>query len=61
MHPKERLSYLQEAQKIALVDDQCLIPLHFQVDLYAADKKIHFEPRMDGHLWVYDIRMEMGQ
>ena len=61
MHPKERLSYLQAAQKIALVDDQCLIPLHFQVDLYAASKKIHFEPRMDGHLWVYDIKMEMKQ
>ncbi|MEA3419464.1 MAG: ABC transporter substrate-binding protein [Campylobacterota bacterium] len=58
MNPKERLIYLQEAQKNALVDNQCLIPLHFQVDLYAASKKVHFEPRIDGHIWAFDIRME---
>ena len=55
MNRKERLLYLQEAQKTALVDNQCLIPLHFQVDLYAASKKINFEPRIDGQIWIFDI------
>jgi peptide/nickel transport system substrate-binding protein len=44
------------AQKSALVDNQCLIPLHFQVDLYAASKKVYFKPRIDGQIWVFDIK-----
>jgi len=58
MNIKKRLMYLQEAQKVALVDNQCIIPLHFQIDLYAASKKIHFEPRVDGQIWVFDIVKE---
>ena len=56
MNTKERLIYLQKAQKNALVDNQCLIPLHFQVDLYAASKKVDFKPRIDGQIWVFDIK-----
>ncbi|MEA3491048.1 MAG: ABC transporter substrate-binding protein [Campylobacterota bacterium] len=56
MHPEERLKYLQEAQKIALLNNQSVIPLHFQVDLYASNKKIHFEPRVDSHIWAFDIK-----
>jgi peptide/nickel transport system substrate-binding protein len=56
MNTKERLMYLQKAQKSALVDNQCLIPLHFQVDLYAASKKVYFKPRIDGQIWVFDIK-----
>lgn len=56
MEPAKRLKVLQEAQKIALVDEQCFIPLHYQVDIYAASKKVHFEPRTDSRIWVYDIK-----
>lgn len=58
MNIQKRLQYMQEAQKSALLDNQCLIPLHFQVDLYAANKKVHFEPRIDGQIWVFDITKE---
>jgi len=53
---KERLSYLVEAQRIALVEDMSVIPLHFQVDLYASGKKIKFAPRTDSHMYVYDMK-----
>ncbi|MDX1810005.1 MAG: ABC transporter substrate-binding protein [Sulfurospirillaceae bacterium] len=56
MVPKERLKVLQEAQKIAMVDDQCFIPLHFQVDIYASSKKVHFQPRADSRIWAFDIK-----
>ncbi len=56
MDPDERLKVLQEAQKIALVDEQCFIPLHYQVDIYAASKKINFEPRTDSHIRAFDIK-----
>jgi peptide/nickel transport system substrate-binding protein len=56
MNPVKRLKVLQEAQKIALVDNQCFIPLHYQVDIYASSKKVHFEPRTDSRIWVFDIK-----
>ncbi len=56
MDPAERLKVLQKAQKIAIVDDQCFIPLHYQVDIYASSKDIKFEPRIDSRIWVYDIK-----
>ena len=52
----QRLQYMLEAQKIALVEDQNVIPLHFQVDMYASSKKISFEPRTDAHMYVYDMK-----
>ena len=56
MQDTKRLHYLQEVQRIALLEEQCIIPLHFQVDLYAAQHKIIFHPRLDGHVWAYDIQ-----
>ncbi len=56
MDPAARLKALQAAQKIAVVDDQGFIPLHYQVDIYASSKKIHFEPRTDSRIWAYDIK-----
>jgi len=56
MNPEKRLKEMQKAQYIALVQDQNIIPLHFQVDIYACSKKIHFTPRADGRIWVYDIK-----
>ncbi|MEA3544084.1 MAG: ABC transporter substrate-binding protein, partial [Thermodesulfobacteriota bacterium] len=52
----ERLGYLIEAQRIALMDDMNIIPLHFQVDLYASGKGIKFAPRTDSHMYVYDMK-----
>ncbi|BAF71849.1 ABC transporter substrate-binding protein [Sulfurovum sp. NBC37-1] len=61
MQPKKRLHYLQEVQKTALLQEQCIIPLHFQVDLYAAKKTIAFQPRLDGKIWAYDIQPNMKE
>jgi len=52
----ERLGYLLKAQKIALVEDMSVIPLHFQVDLYASSKNVKFSPRTDTHMYVYDMK-----
>jgi peptide/nickel transport system substrate-binding protein len=49
---KERLKNMQAAQKIALVEDQAFIPLHYQVDLYAKTKNLKWAPRAD-HYFVY--------
>jgi peptide/nickel transport system substrate-binding protein len=54
----ERLQYMIEAQKIALIEEQNVIPLHLQVDLYASRKAVSFTPRTDSHMYVYDIKMK---
>jgi peptide/nickel transport system substrate-binding protein len=51
----KRLELMKKAQKIALVDDQNIIPLHYQVDLYAFNNKINFKPRIDSHLYVFEM------
>jgi peptide/nickel transport system substrate-binding protein len=50
-----RLDLLRQAMQIALVEDMNVIPLHYQVDLYAYSKKINFDPRADTYLFFYDI------
>jgi peptide/nickel transport system substrate-binding protein len=52
---EKRLALMKKAQKIALVDDQNIIPLHYQVDLYAYNDKITFKPRIDSHLYVFEM------
>ncbi len=56
MNPTARVKQMREAQKIAIVDDQNIIPLHYQVDIYASSKKIKFVPRTDSRIWAYDIK-----
>ena len=51
----KRLELMKKAQKIALQDDQNIIPLHYQVDLYAYNNKINFTPRIDSHLYVFEM------
>lgn len=51
----ERLKLMKEAQRIALQEDQNIIPLHYQVDLYAYNDKITFKPRVDSHLYVFEM------
>jgi len=58
MTPDKRLALLKKAQIDALVEKQCIIPLHFQVDLYAAKRSIHFTPRLDGQIRAFEIREE---
>ncbi len=52
----KRLGLLRKAQRLALVEDQNVIPLHFQVDLYASSKHIAFQPRADSHIYLYGIK-----
>ncbi len=54
----ERLKLMKKAQKIALLDEQSIIPLHYQVDLYAFNDKIAFKPRVDSHLYVFEMGMK---
>jgi peptide/nickel transport system substrate-binding protein len=50
----ERNKYLQEATKIA-IHDIPLIPLHYEQDLYAAQKKVELKPRVDKFMWAYEM------
>ena len=58
MSPELRLKDLREAQRIAIIEDQNIIPLHFQVDIYAISKKINFIPRTDSRIWAFDIKVK---
>ncbi|WP_024954505.1 ABC transporter substrate-binding protein [Sulfurospirillum arcachonense] len=55
MNPEERLKELKEVQKIALAEFGYL-PIHYTVNLYAANKKVHFEPRINGYIWAFDVK-----
>ncbi|NOX15689.1 MAG: hypothetical protein GXP61_06660, partial [Epsilonproteobacteria bacterium] len=56
MNPTSRIKEMRKAQQIAIVKDQSIIPLHYQVDIYASSKKIKFTPRTDSRIWAYDIK-----
>jgi len=56
MNPEERLKVMQEVQRIALVENQIVIPLHYQVDIYAAGKNIDYKPRPDGYITAFEIK-----
>lgn len=55
VNPNERLKNMIEAQRIALLEDQAFIPLHFQVDLYAKSNKINWKPRANHYFYYYDF------
>ena len=54
----ERDKLLVDAMHLALVEDQNIIPLHYQVDLYAVSKKVEMAPRADDYLYFYDMRLK---
>jgi len=54
----ERLEILHEITQMALIEDQNIVPLHYQVDLYAFGKQVSFEPRADTYLYFYDMDIE---
>jgi len=56
MDTDKRLQLLKKAQWLALVGDANVVPLHFEVDLYATAKKLQFTPRADTNIYVYDIQ-----
>ena len=58
LEPEKRLAILQEAMRLALVEDMNVIPLHYQVDLYAYSDKLTFEPRADTYLYFYDMKLK---
>ena len=54
----ERTQMLQKVMDIALAKDQNIIPLHFQVDLYACSKKLDFQPRADNYMYFFDMKFK---
>jgi peptide/nickel transport system substrate-binding protein len=54
----KREKILQEVMHIALLENQNIIPLHFQVDLYANSEKLNFEPRADTYLYFFDMNFK---
>lgn len=54
----EREKLLVEAMHLALVEEQNIIPLHYQVDLYAVSKKVEMAPRADNYLYFYDMKLK---
>ena len=55
---EERVKLMKEAQRIAVVEDQAYIPLHFQVNIHAATKKLKWVPRADNYHIYHE--MELG-
>ena len=55
---EKRRKILQEITRIALIEEQNIIPLHYQVDLYAYGNWVNFTPRSDTYLYFYDMDVE---
>jgi peptide/nickel transport system substrate-binding protein len=51
---KERDKHLQDATRI-LVQDVPMIPVHYEMDIYAVKDYVQMKPRVDKFLYVYDI------
>lgn len=51
----ERASLLARATRIAVVDDQGIVPLYFPVNAWAARKGLRFVPRVDSSTFPMDI------
>jgi len=57
VNQKERLDCMLRAQRTALMEDQNIIPLHYQVDLYAKAKNLNWTPRADHYLRYFDMSL----
>ena len=51
---QKRDQYLQEATRV-LVDDVPMIPVHYEMDLYAIKDHVKMQPRVDKFLYAYEI------
>lgn len=56
--PEKREALLHEITQKALIEDQNIIPLHYQVDLYAYRNEVDFTPRADTYLYFYEMDIE---
>ena len=54
----KRAKLLEEIMHMALIEDQNIIPLHYQVDLYAVTQKVEMEPRADNYLYFFDMKLK---
>jgi len=50
----ERDKHLREATRI-LVEDVPMIPVHYEMDIYAAKDSVDMKPRVDKFLYAYEI------
>lgn len=55
MDPSARLDQLKAITKVTQ-DEVAYLPLHYTVNLYAANKKVKFEPRINGYIWAFDVK-----
>ena len=55
MDSSKRLEQLKEVTKITQ-EEVGYLPLYYTVNLYAANKKVKFEPRVNGYIWAFDIK-----
>ena len=55
MNPEDRLKELKEVTKITQ-DEVAYLPLLYTVNLYAANRKVKFEPRGNSYIWAFDIK-----
>jgi peptide/nickel transport system substrate-binding protein len=55
---KERQKMLIDAMHLALLEDQNIIPLHYQVDLYAVSQKVEMTPRADNYMYFYEMKLK---
>ncbi len=53
---KKRSALLQEATKVALVDDVAMLPIHHQVTTWATRKGIEYTPRTDERTYAFLFR-----
>jgi len=52
----KRAALLAEATEIAIGEDQGIIPLHYQVNTWAAKKGLVYKARSDERTVTYDVR-----
>lgn len=55
LNPKTRLKALQEAMKILIKQDAIGVPLFEADTLFAFNKQLRFEPRVDGYIYPSEI------
>ena len=55
MDTAKRFSQLKEVNKIAM-NEVGYLPLYYDVNLYASNKNIKFEPRVNSYIWAFDIK-----
>ncbi len=55
MDTEKRLNQLKMINKIAM-ENAGYLPLYYTVNLYASNKKVKFEPRINSYIWAFDVK-----